>query len=117
MLNSEELKELVVEALTEMKANDIKVMDVRSLTELTDHMVIASGTSNRHVRSLVNSVVEEAKGKGVIPLGVEGRELGEWILIDLTDVVVHVMLPQSRDFYDLERLWEVLPDRKGDAST
>lgn len=99
------LKQLVLDALEDLKGNDIKCLDVRSQTDIADYMIVASGTSSRHVAALVNNVVVEAKAIGVEPKGVEGQQGGEWILIDLTDVVVHVMNPQAREFYDLERLW------------
>ncbi|MBD3649327.1 MAG: ribosome silencing factor [Pseudomonadales bacterium] len=108
MLNVE-LKELVLNALDELKGQDITCMDVSEQTQITDFMVVVSGTSNRHVRALVDKVIEDASARGVKPLGVEGEEQGEWVLIDLTDVVVHVMLPKVRDFYDLERLWTITP--------
>lgn len=101
----EELKQLVVEALEDLKGKEIKCLDVREKTDITDYMVIASGTSNRHVKSLVESVVVKCKDNGVRPFGVEGEDAAEWILIDLVDVLVHVMLPATREFYDLERLW------------
>ena len=101
------LKKLIVSALEDLKAIDIKVMDVRGKTSFTDLMVIASGTSNRHVKSIADNVVVEAKAAGVIPLGVEGQREGEWVLVDLADAVVHVMQPSVRDFYNLEKLWVV----------
>jgi ribosome-associated protein len=104
-MQAEELKELVVQALEDLKAIDVRVLDVRDKTSITDLMVIASGTSDRHVRALANSIIETAKEHGVRPLGTEGEQMGEWILVDLVDVVVHVMLPQIRDFYNLEKLW------------
>ena len=97
-MQSEELTQLVTIALDDLKAVDVRVLDVRSITSITDVMVIASGTSNRHVRSLAQKVVEKAKAAGVTPLGTEGESEGEWVLIDLGDVVVHVMLPRVRDF-------------------
>jgi ribosome-associated protein len=106
-MQSEELKQFAVAALEDMKAVDIKVFDVRGITGITDFMVIASGTSSRHVKSVADHVSMEAKKVGVRPLGVEGAREGEWVLVDLADVVVHVMLPQARDFYQLEKLWDV----------
>lgn len=94
-------------ALDDMKAVNVKVLDVRGLTDIADTMVIASGNSDRHVRSIAERVVEKAKDIGVRPLGVEGARDGEWVLVDLNDVVVHVMLPRVREFYALERLWTV----------
>lgn len=96
---------LVQAALDDMKAVNIKVMDVRSLTDITDFMIIASGNSDRHVRSIAERVVQFAKAAGFRPFGVEGARDGEWALVDLHDVIVHVMLPRVREFYGLERLW------------
>lgn len=106
-MQAKELRELVVAALEDMKAVDVRVLDVRGMTALTDCMVIASGTSDRHVKSLARAVQDHARAAGVKPMGVEGEEAGEWVLIDLCDVVVHVMRPQTRDFYNLEKLWSV----------
>jgi ribosome-associated protein len=97
---------LVQAALDDMKAVNIKVMDVRALTDITDTMIIASGNSDRHVRSIAEHVVQNAKAAGFPPFGVEGARDGEWALVDLHDVIVHVMLPRVREFYGLERLWD-----------
>ncbi len=99
------LKQLIVDALDDLKAVNTVTLDVTGLTDVMDCLVIASGTSNRHVKSLADNVCLEAKKQGVRPLGVEGEDAGEWVLVDFGDVVVHVMLPAPRDFYDLERLW------------
>ena len=99
------LKTLVTDALDDLKAVNTITLDVTELTDVTDCLVIASGTSNRHVKSLANNVVVEAKKAGLPPLGVEGDDVGEWVLVDLGDLVLHVMLPATRDYYDLERLW------------
>jgi ribosome-associated protein len=96
----------VVDALEDMKAVNVKVLDVRPVTDVADCMVLASGNSDRHVRSIADRVVERAKQAGFRPLGIEGERDGEWVLVDLNDVLVHVMLPRVREFYALEELWE-----------
>lgn len=108
-MRADELRDRVIDSLTELKGRDIVALEVGKVTDITDYMVIASGTSNRHVKALVDQVVEDAKAAGVPPMGVEGRETNEWVLVDLGDVLVHVMQSQSRQFYDLERLWSELP--------
>ena len=94
-------------ALEDLKALEPVVLDVRELSSVMDWLVVASGTSSRHVKSLANNVLMKAKEQGVRPLGVEGERGGEWVLVDFGDVVVHVMQPAARHFYDLERLWSV----------
>ena len=106
-MNSERLSDLVVDALDDIKAQDIVKLDVRDMTTVTDFMVIASGTSNRHVQALAESVSEKAKQAGHKPIGIEGEEAGEWILLDLGDALVHVMQPKVREFYNLEKLWSL----------
>lgn len=108
----EELVQLVVDALEELKAKDIVKIDVREHTSVTDYMIIASGASNRQVKALADNVVEKAKDAGRQPMGVEGKESGEWVLVDLADVVVHIMQPATREFYDLERLWQSAESRR-----
>lgn len=110
----ERLLEIVLKALDDLKAVDVKVLDVRDQTSITDIMVIASGTSSRHVRALADSVAQKAKDAGFRPLGVEGEQGAEWVLIDLGDVVAHVMLPETREFYALEKLWSVGPGSETD---
>jgi ribosome-associated protein len=108
-VNSAELTDLVVEALDDVKGRDIVRLDVRDMTTVTDYMVVASGTSNRHVKALVDNVAEKAREAGHRPIGVEGEEGGEWVLLDLEDTLVHVMLPKVREFYNLEKLWSIRP--------
>ena len=100
------LEGIVTAALEDMKAVNVKVMDVRGLTDIADVMVVASGNSDRHVKSIADRVIEKAKEGGFRPLGIEGQREGEWVLVDLQDVVLHVMLPRVREFYSLERMWE-----------
>jgi len=106
-MSSPEITNTVLTALEDMKARDIVVLDVASMTSITDTMVIASGTSDRHVRSVAENVIDQCKQQGQRPTGVEGLDGGEWVLVDLQDVLVHVMLPKVRDFYNLEKLWSV----------
>ncbi len=101
------LQNVVADALADMKALDVKTLDVRGLTDIADYMVIASGTSDRHVRSVAQRVVEKTKEAGFRPHGVEGQQDGDWVLIDLSEMIVHVMLPRVREFYGLEKLWDM----------
>lgn len=107
------LVELVLDALDDLKGVNPVTLDVRELSNVMDYLVICSGSSNRHVKSLAENVVRKAKDSGQRPIGVEGEDGGEWVLVDLGDVVVHVMLPATRDFYDLERLWMSPPGATG----
>lgn len=107
------LAAVVTAALDDMKAQHVMVFDVRGLTDVTDTVVIASGTSDRHVKSLASSVVAQARAAGYRPLGVEGEREGEWVLVDLQDLIVHVMLPRIREFYALEKLWDVRSGERG----
>jgi ribosome-associated protein len=100
------LQQVVLGALADMKAIDVKTLDVRQLTDVTDTMVVASGTSSRHVTSIADRVLQRCREAGYRPLGVEGEQDGEWVLLDLYDLVLHVMQPRVRDFYALEKLWE-----------
>jgi ribosome-associated protein len=100
------LRDVVLGALAELKAVDVRSLDVRGITDITDTMVVASGTSDRHVKSIADRVVQRCKEAGYRPFGLEGERDGEWVLLDLQDVVLHVMLPRVRDFYALEKLWE-----------
>ena len=105
-MQNEALVQLAVAALEDLKGQDIVVIDVRGKTSVTDYMVIASGTSSRQVKALAENVLEKVKEQGVRPLGSEGLDGGEWALLDLGDIVVHVMQVATRQFYDLERLWQ-----------
>jgi ribosome-associated protein len=109
------LKNAIIAALGDMKALDIKVLDVRGLTDVADFMIIASGTSDRHVRSVAERVVEKTKAAGFRPNGVEGRQDSDWVLIDLTEIIVHVMLPRAREFYGLEKLWDLTASKRAAA--
>lgn len=109
------LKSVVLAALDDMKALEVKMLDVRGLTDIADYMVIASGTSDRHVRSVAQRVVEKAKEAGFRPHGVEGQQDGDWVLIDLHEMIVHVMLPRVREFYGLEKLWDMTAKRAARA--
>ncbi len=104
-----DLRDHVVTALEDLKGQKILALDVSELTSITDFMILVSGTSNRHVKALVDEVIDTAKKLGDPPRGIEGRESNEWVLVDLGDVVVHVMQQEARDFYDLERLWSEVP--------
>ena len=106
------LKTVVTDALADMKALEVKVLDVRGLTDVADFMVIASGTSDRHVRSVAQRVVERTKEAGFRPHGVEGQQDGDWVLIDLNAMIVHVMLPRVREFYGLEKLWDITATKR-----
>jgi len=106
---SEALNEIITRALEDVKGKDIVQMDVRELSDVMDTLVIATGTSSRHVKSLASNVVEDAKHQGHQPLGVEGADAGDWVLVDFGDIVVHVMQEETRGFYDLEKLWSMEP--------
>lgn len=105
-----ELKLLVIDALEDIKAEDITVLDVTTMTDVTDFMIIATGKSTRQVKALANQVASQAKAAGVQPLGMEGETIGEWALVDLGDVITHIMTPQTRTTYNLEKLWSVPED-------
>jgi ribosome-associated protein len=106
------IQALVEDALDDLKAKDVTVLDVREHTDVMDTLIIATGTSNRHVKSLASNVVEDAKKSGNQPLGVEGLAEGEWALVDFGDLVLHVMLQSTRDFYELEKLWSMEPSSR-----
>ena len=104
-LQAEATRKLALAALEELKAVQVELQDVRKIASFTDYMIFASGSSRRHVTAIAESVIEAAKAAGQPPVGVEGEDVGEWVLVDLGDVVVHVMLPDIRDYYELEKLW------------
>ncbi len=104
-MQSKSLSRLAIRALEDLKATDITTLDVRELTDITDYMVVASGRSARQVVALAEKVIFDAKKAGHQPMGVEGLKEGEWVLVDLCDVVVHVMQPATRELYLLEKLW------------
>lgn len=114
-MNTDDLRALARRALEDLKAEDIIELDVRDKTSVADYLFIASGSSNRHVKSIANNVIAEAKHSGHQPLGVEGELEAEWVLVDLGDIIVHVMQPQVREFYDLESLWRVTAEERQDA--
>ena len=103
------LTEIAIAALEDMKAVNVKVLDVRKLTDVADTMIVATGTSDRHVKSIADRLVERCQQAGHRPYGIEGEREGEWVLVDLRDLIVHVMLPRIREFYGLEKLWDLRP--------
>jgi ribosome-associated protein len=113
---NDSLTAVVIAALEDIKGQDIVWLDVRGLTDVTDTLVVASGSSTRQVKALAENAVEEARKVGVRPLGVEGMETAEWVLVDFGDLVLHVMLPATRAFYELEKLWSLRPEdlRRGE---
>ena len=110
-LSGEAVLSIAKDALDDLKALEPVTLDVRELSSVTDYLLVASGTSSRHVKSLAENVLMKAKASGIRPLGVEGECTGDWVLVDFGDVVVHVMQPATRSFYDLERLWSVQADQ------
>ena len=111
-ITSEAMGDLVVEVLDDLKAQSVLRLDVRHLTSMTDVMIIASGRSARHVRAVANAVLERCEAAGVTPIGVEGEDGGEWVLVDLGDVIAHIMVPSVREFYALEKLWDIAARRE-----
>ena len=111
-MNLETMKQAVVDALEDIKAVDISVLDVSKLTSITSCMIIASATSSRQAKALAHNVQEKLKEHGVTPTGVEGEREGEWVLVDLGEIVVHIMLQNVREYYNLEQLWGATEGRR-----
>jgi len=105
------LLNVVLKSLSDMKGIDVLDIDVSKKTEIADYMVIVSGTSTRHVKAMATNVSVDAKAAGFTPLSIEGHDEGEWVLVDLNSVIVHLMIPKMREFYDLERLWNVSTEK------
>lgn len=105
-MKTEQIQQIALDALNDLKAIDITVIDVRDLTTIADTMIICTGRSNRHVKSLAENVAKHAKEQHISHVKMEGQKEGEWVIVDLADVIVHVMLPTTRSFYNLEDLWE-----------
>ena len=114
-MNNKELVDITLNALNDAKALDINVFDVSKLTSISDYMIIASGRSGRQVASLADKVVEAAKQNDIQPLGMEGKREGEWVLVDLGDIIVHIMQPETREYFQLEKLWNAESDRTEQA--
>lgn len=115
-LSFEQLRELVITALEDFKAIDVQTIDVSEQNPLTELFIIASGSSTRHVKSMAENLIMRAKAAGCRPLGVEGKNQADWVLVDLNDVIVHLMLPQARAFYNLEKLWQVSSEQRSSAT-
>ena len=115
-LTTDQIQTLVLSTLEDLKAQEVTTIDVRGLSPLTDIMVVASGRSTRHVKSMADNLVQATKSNGHPPLGVEGEREAEWVLVDLNDVIVHLMLPRIRAFYNLEKLWSASNRRRARAT-
>ncbi len=112
MTEIEKINSQIISSLEDLKGKEIVTLDVSDKTDVTDTLIIASGTSNRHVKSLASNVVEDLKKMDIRPISVEGDDQGEWVLVDYVDTVLHVMLPQAREFYDLEKLWSAAAEKR-----
>jgi ribosome-associated protein len=115
-MNIKKLVDITLSALDDVKAIDVTVFEVSKLTSISDYMIIASGRSKRQVNALAEKVIEVAKENGIQPLGVEGKTEGEWVLVDLGDIIVHLMHPESREYYQLEKLWGTGTDREAESN-
>lgn len=109
----EAMKTAVIDAIEDIKGFDISVMDVRKLTSITNYMIVASATSSRQAKAIADNVREKIKEKGYEIRSTEGEKDGEWVLVDLEDIVVHIMVPATRAYYNLEQLWSETESRKG----
>jgi len=105
-LENTALKAFVTEKLEDMKGRDITILDISKKSSFADYMIVCSGNSNRHVKSIAQSIAMECRAEGIEPLGIEGNDVGEWSLVDLGEIIVHVMTDPTRDLYQLEQLWE-----------
>lgn len=110
----QQLIALIDGALEDMKAKEVVTIDVRGRSTVTDYMMVASGTSKRHVASVAQEVLDKLKAEGIQPIGVEGQDVGDWVLVDVGSIIVHVMMPDARSFYDIERLWSVASENRND---
>ena len=105
-MQGEKLRDFIVDQLEEIKAQEIKVLSIGEKSTIADYMVICCGTSSRHVKSIATLLIKELKDRELPPIGVEGEDAAEWVLVDTGDVIVHIMMPTTRDYYQLEKLWE-----------
>ncbi len=115
-MESDSILQPIVESIEDAKGLNITILDVQELTDVTDRMVVVSGSSARHVKSIMNTVVEQMADRGHKPFGLEGEEHSQWILLDYSSVVIHIMLTETREFYDLERLWNRTLKKSGEVS-
>ena len=116
-MQAEQVKDIVIKAMEDLKAIDIRCLDISELSTVADYMVVASGTSRRHVNSVAENVVVKIKENGMQPLGTEGQSESEWVLVDFGDVIANVMMPDTRVLYDLEKLWQPIPEQEQDNSS
>lgn len=116
VLNTSAMQALVLKTLEELKAKDIVVLDVKDKASFTDVMIIASGTSDRHLKAMANEIHVEAKAVGNPPLSTEGEETRNWVLVDLGDIVVHLMRPETRELYEIEKLWSIGSPKRSNST-
>ncbi len=105
-MKPQEIKDNVIEALEDVKAQDVRCIDIKDISDFADFMIVASGTSDTHVKALAREASDKLRRLGVKPLNEDGADVGEWVLVDFGDVVLHVMRPEVREYYDLEKLWD-----------